>query len=86
MFGKGEPVDLQVRSLEADIVRARFDQVAWQHQLEEFVSAEVRGLALVDSARAGQTLARRHIEENAQAISSLQDEISALIPPPRPPA
>ena len=83
MFGRGEPVDLQIRRLEADIVRVRFDQVAAQLQLEEAVTAEIRGLALVDGARAVQARCRRMVEEYAQAISSLQDEITELVPKQR---
>lgn len=83
MFGHGEPVDLQIRHLEADIVRVRFDQVALQLQLDDAVTAEVRAMELTDGARAVQARCRRQIEEHAQAISSLQDEISALVPTPR---
>jgi len=80
MFGRGGNVVEQVERLERDIIKVRAEQVALQHQLEDAVTTELRSMAAVDASRAIQTRCRRMIEEHAQAISSLQDEIAALIP------
>jgi hypothetical protein len=82
MLGR-ETLGSQIRRLEGDITKNRFDQVALQHQLEEAVQAEVRGMAMVDASRAIQGRCRRMIEDKAQEISRLQDEIADLIPKPR---
>lgn len=66
--------------LRNDILTVRDDQRAAQQQLDEACAAEVSALHLLDSARAVQCRCRLRIEEDAQAISSLQDEIAALAP------
>lgn len=68
-----------------DILTVREDQRAAQQHLEEACAAEVSALHLLDSARAVQHRCRLRIEEDAQAISSLQDEIAGQVPRHRQP-
>ena len=73
-------VTQQVTQLECSILAVREQQRCAQVQLEEAVEAELRGLHVVDSARAVQERCRRQVREFADAISSLQDELAELLP------
>jgi len=73
----------QVAQLEGAIQKVRADQRHLEAQLSDAVINELRGMAMVDAARAVQGRYKRLIEEHAQAISSLQDEIAELIPKQR---
>lgn len=70
--------------LERDIVTVRDEQRCLEHQLEDAIQSEIRGMSMADGARANQSRCRRLIEERAQAICSLQDELRDL-PEPRQP-
>jgi len=73
----------QVADLEASILKVRGEQLALEHQRADAIEQEHRALAMVDAARAIQGRCDRLIEERADAIGTLQDEIAALIPKPR---
>jgi hypothetical protein len=73
----------QVTQLECSILATRESQRAAQHQLEDAVTAELHALHLLDAARSVQTRCRRQVEELAAAVSSLQDELAALVPKQR---
>ena len=83
MIGRGAKPETPAQrrdSLEQQILEVRHEQRARQYQLEEAVTAELQALTLLDQSRGVQDRCRRKVAECAEAISSLQDEISALIP------
>lgn len=84
MWSRGS-VQAKVAQLEGTITVTRAQQRDLQHRLEEAVTVELRALAQLDTAQAIQTECRAKIEECAQAISAMQDQIAELIPGQRAP-
>jgi hypothetical protein len=86
MFGRGgAPVEEQVRFLEGEIGKVHIELTALHKQREEAIGAEVRAMALIDSAHAVKHRCDQQIEQRLEAISSLRAEISDLIPNQRGP-
>jgi len=75
----------QVAQLQTDMAAVLAEQRALEHALEEYVSGEIRAMALLDGQRAGQQRCRRLIEEKIEAVRSLQDELDLLLPRQRKP-
>lgn len=75
----------QVVLLRTGMTTVLAEKRALEHAFEEYVSGEVKAMALLDGQRAGQARCKRLIVEKDDAIGQLQDEIDLLIPRQREP-
>lgn len=74
-----------VKEITQRIDMLRADREAWQHQLEDAVTAEIRALGLLDAARAAEDGARTKIRDDSAEIDVLLDELSKVPQPRRKP-